>query len=652
MHGSSTHHNVVEDCFLINGTGRVLVESGAHHNVIRRNQITGNMHAISAGRWDSKRDILYTWGKWYSSRGGSDDRFALFVNTGPGNELAFNHMFNAGGGPRFEGSTYDLKVYGNEIHGMVNSAIAILPNRDIYVFDNLFYDGNIMLRLHHVDESTENTRIYVYRNRIYGGAKPFWIFNQNGSDVRGWYYIYHNSIHGSGKGIGFSTNNEPGVPNSIWVNNIFDVSGVSTRNFKMFDYNWTLQGGFGGHNISSGGKRMWNDDPPSFILPANSNARGAGIDLSKPLTIDGKTHRFPGIGENDFPGTTADIGAYGFSGYSDDEDPPTTPTGLIMEVADSRSIVLSWTASTDAETGVKGYEIYRDNDLVGSADFTKFEDVGLKPETTYSYRVLAYDFNNNRSAKSETITVSTLAAGAPVYTVYKTANAVSLDGRLDEFEEADSVQFSPRTGDSDNKVIVRCLWDASYLYLAYEVKDTDIVATVPPGSPVDSAAYSDDSVEWFVDALTDGGGDENPGEVFMLDDDYHGIVSVNNVRYDEVGTDTPSSPDAGQFNGQWEVAVSRTSAGYNVEIRIPWADLGLATPAGDSEIGLSFAYSDKDPSGSAAALWSQDNFKTFRNASLWPIVLLSADLVGQIPNGDKPPAPPKGLEVRASLSVD
>jgi hypothetical protein len=308
-------------------------------------------------------------------------------------------------------------------------------------------------------------------------------------------------------------------------------------------------------------------------------------------------------------------------------------------------VTLTWEASTDNE-GVLGYEILRDNTLAGTSPTTSFTDKGLTPGTAYKYQVIAYDLSGNKSDPSPPITLTTKEVGAPEYTVLKTPNAVSLDGQLDEFKEANSVEFSPQTGDADNKVNVKCLWDASHLYLACEVKDTNIVATVPAGSPVDSAAYNDDSVEWFIDTLSNRGGEDNPDQVFMLPDDYHGIASVNNVRYDEVGTGPTSAPDASQFNGQWDAAVSQTTAGYNIEIRIPWADLGLTTPAGNSKIRLSFAYNDHDPSESAGALWSQNDTNTFRNASLWPIVLLSSDLVGQIPIEKKPPAPPKGLKIR------
>ena len=43
--------------------------------------------------------------------------------------------------------------------------------------------------------------------------------------------------------------------------------------------------------------------------------------------------------------------------------------------------------------------------------------------------------------------------------------------------------------------------------------------------------------------------------------------------------------------------VRKPSGGYTVEMAIPWADLGIATPSAGTRIGLDLAHNDVDVSG-------------------------------------------------------
>jgi chitodextrinase len=89
-----------------------------------------------------------------------------------------------------------------------------------------------------------------------------------------------------------------------------------------------------------------------------------------------------------------------------DSTAPTVPTKLTATAVSSSQIDLAWTASTDA-VGVVGYRIYRGGTLVGTASSTGYQDTGLARNTTYSYRVSAYDAANNESAKSATASAKT-----------------------------------------------------------------------------------------------------------------------------------------------------------------------------------------------------------------------------------------------------
>ena len=66
------------------------------------------------------------------------------------------------------------------------------------------------------------------------------------------------------------------------------------------------------------------------------------------------------------------------------------------------SAIISWEPSTD-NIGVCGYYIYRNDSLVSKKQFDNpastlnFVDKGIKYGETYTYRIEAYDFANNKS---------------------------------------------------------------------------------------------------------------------------------------------------------------------------------------------------------------------------------------------------------------
>ena len=112
---------------------------------------------------------------------------------------------------------------------------------------------------------------------------------------------------------------------------------------------------------------------------------------------------------------------------------PTTPTGLTATALSSTQILVSWTASTDTESGVGGYRIYRDGSASPLAEVTttSYTDSGLTAGTLYSYRVRAFDQATptaNVSALTIAVFETTLAAPdaiAPTVPANVTATALS-----------------------------------------------------------------------------------------------------------------------------------------------------------------------------------------------------------------------------------
>lgn len=93
-----------------------------------------------------------------------------------------------------------------------------------------------------------------------------------------------------------------------------------------------------------------------------------------------------------------------------DTTPPSVPTGLQATSVTSNSVSLGWTASTDSDSAVAGYHVYRNGTLVASVTpgaTTTYTDTGLSANTTYAYTVSAYDPSSNVSAQSTAINATT-----------------------------------------------------------------------------------------------------------------------------------------------------------------------------------------------------------------------------------------------------
>jgi chitodextrinase len=105
------------------------------------------------------------------------------------------------------------------------------------------------------------------------------------------------------------------------------------------------------------------------------------------------------------------IGSGVFAITVQDTTSPTAPSGLTATAISTSRIDLSWVASTDI-VGIRNYRIYRSLDninwrSIGTRTGTSFSDIGLIPNTTYYYRVEAYDTSNNPSTFSNVANAKT-----------------------------------------------------------------------------------------------------------------------------------------------------------------------------------------------------------------------------------------------------
>lgn len=313
-----------------------------------------------------------------------------------------------------------------------------------------------------------------------------------------------------------------------------------------------------------------------------------------------------------------------------DDTPPTVPLGLTAEAASSTAVDLAWQASTD-DTGVLGYTVQRNGESVGVVSATAYRDEPLTPATTYTYRVNAFDGAGNFSDFSDPVEVTTPTVDVH-YTALKAASPPVIDGDLSEFASADVITLEPPEG--GNRADVRLLWDASGLYVSYDISDTQLNGQ---GTGVDNGeTWTDDAVEFFFDVEHDDGGSGDLTQVHMLPDDFHVIINILGGVIDSQGT-TSGSTDSGwseTWDHEWICTGTvndntDSDAGCTFELAIRWEQLGLTdSPADDTVMGMTFTVEDEDEGLFSYIMWGDITEGPYANAAKWRDVLLSSEIAG------------------------
>ncbi|MCP4724446.1 MAG: hypothetical protein GY863_05405 [bacterium] len=106
-------------------------------------------------------------------------------------------------------------------------------------------------------------------------------------------------------------------------------------------------------------------------------------------------------------------------GNDNDITPPEMPTGLQLPVVDNGEIFVQW--SQNSEIDLMGYRLYRAEDedrienyqLIYDSTSVVYTDRDLDYETTYIYRVSAYDHSGNESPWSQAVEGTPLNTRSP-----------------------------------------------------------------------------------------------------------------------------------------------------------------------------------------------------------------------------------------------
>ena len=223
---------------------------------------------------------------------------------------------------------------------------------------------------------------------------------------------------------------------------------------------------------------------------------------------------------------------------------PTAPEYLSVSSSPTGSrIGLSWRESTD-NVAVKGYNVYRDGELIGySEDTWSFADTDVEPDTLYSYYVTAIDESGNESEASEAVNAS-----APLPDIY------SVSPNNNDQKGGKSVYLN-----IVYKHITYDYYKASFYYKKNGDKSADWneIGSSYGKSTYSGSSYYEAGYSWQTDGIESGLYDIR----FVLEDSDHNIdEKVVTVSIDTTPAAKPGSFTADALSGVVKLAWSTSSS--------------------------------------------------------------------------------------------
>ncbi|NUP10289.1 MAG: hypothetical protein HOW73_29920 [Polyangiaceae bacterium] len=203
-------------------------------------------------------------------------------------------------------------------------------------------------------------------------------------------------------------------------------------------------------------------------------------------------------------------------------------------------------------------------------------------------------------ANEDDVATSSDAISPPTYTAQSFSTAPSIDGQLGEYSALSPITLSGASGSAE----VRAGWDAQALYVAFDVTDGALL----PATGSESSRWNGDGVEVMIDAAFDRSAtaDQN---------DYHFVVTSSGVL-----ADSRAWTNYAYTSGATVNAVPRTG-GYRVELKIPFASLGI-TPTAGMQLGFDVAFNDRDVAGGTLNYEDFADLTAFNNPAGWGVLVL------------------------------
>ncbi len=316
---------------------------------------------------------------------------------------------------------------------------------------------------------------------------------------------------------------------------------------------------------------------------------------------------------------------------------PANPTGILLTTSTTpNKISITWTNPSDCKlkgvlikrkTGSIPSDINDGTTIAANSDNASVDDTSVSTATLYYYKIFLY---NDASQYSPGSIASGMLGTTSIIQTKVSDNSIVVDGQDNEsawgstskinFSFSVVPTFADYTGGNDLNVTgyIRFAYDTNNFYIFYHTDDK-FLRVDNVGAP-----WTDDSIEVFFDfgfnrtALPD-------------TNDFHAIITPRSgASYESYGKGT------GAAWGAWTPTVTRvsdttsctlntdadTDAGWNMEIKIPFSDLGVSGITAGQIIGFTFWVNDDDlVAGSGAQhyfRWTTGTLSS--NPSTWGIL--------------------------------
>lgn len=484
--------------------------------------------------------------------------------------------------------------------------------------------------------------IYEFSNEPVPNATTFYL-GDRGNDTK-WQAELYNICRSAAPNTFILIMSPPSVEGDFSNNNPF-VKGVQKFESLVGSVDWTKTG-VGYHTYYMGwdganNKRLESSVPIRALhraypaMPTEiSWPAGVVNELNTGTSMDGELYQIQtlerlGVGwwlwavshpdnstegwYRNWPKAKADAMAKGYFWAKDgitlvpDNEPPTKPGAITVSNITSMGALLNWAASTD-NRGVLTYEIYNGSVLLGISNTNSFVIKNANGGTTFNISVKAKDGSANMSVSSNVVTFTTALVDA---TIKQTDAAPQIDGIKEALWNGNVYNVANLTlgavsNQSDLSGTWTALWDATNLYIFVRVKDDAI--TVDSGT----SWWDDDRVEVFIDAAF-----SRTNTYGARQYQYYIRPGENNLK--EVKLNAIANT---------QVAYAAVAGGYNIEMRIPFATLGI-TPLINAKIGLDLQIGDDDNGGAidAKLAWFATDDNSWQNPSLLGVAKLGDNTI-------------------------
>jgi hypothetical protein len=223
------------------------------------------------------------------------------------------------------------------------------------------------------------------------------------------------------------------------------------------------------------------------------------------------------------------------------------------------------------------------------------DGAGPPPTQSFDWAGLTGNYNNPSAWKDVRLVNP---PPVPAYNILRVPS-ITVDGNLNDWTGVAAISMadsSGRTGGVDNIAKVKLAWDNTYLYAAYDVTDTELLAVQTARDA--SNIYQDDAIELYIDPQGDGAATPS-----MTATDYQFLANILEAMSDYKGNGAGgkdgsflASSFLAQAVANGTVNASGTDTGYAIELRIAWTDLGV-TPAAGNFMRIDPVVDDRDGSG-------------------------------------------------------